>query len=66
MQTPEAHHQQWQLTPTSSAPDAAQFYPIAHRGSGLLLDIETNAPVALQQQGADGDPRNRQWQLLPV
>jgi hypothetical protein len=39
---------------------------IANRSSGLLLGVETNAPVVITQRWAEGDHRSRQWQLLPV
>ncbi|WP_405430017.1 hypothetical protein [Streptomyces anulatus] len=41
-------------------------YEIANRNSGLLLRVATNAPAAIRQHGAQGDHRDRQWQLIPV
>ncbi|MFK0296535.1 RICIN domain-containing protein [Streptomyces sp. NPDC090442] len=61
-----AHHQQWRLIPVGSATDTPRVYEIANRSSGLLLHVDTNAPTAIKQYGAEGDPRARQWQLLPV
>ncbi|MFG2349744.1 NHL domain-containing protein [Streptomyces phaeochromogenes] len=62
----EAHHQHWRLIPVGSASDGPRVYEIANRNSGLLLRVGTNARTAVQQHGAEGDHRNRQWQLLPV
>ncbi|MEU1289864.1 RICIN domain-containing protein [Kitasatospora sp. NPDC005856] len=62
----DAHHQQWRLIPMGPATDSPRVYEIANRHSGLLLHVDANTPVAVKQQGADGDHRNRQWQLLPV
>ncbi|MFK0289922.1 RICIN domain-containing protein [Streptomyces sp. NPDC090442] len=61
-----AHHQQWRLIPVGSATDTPRVYEIANRSSGLLLRVDTNAPTAIKQHGAEGDHRARQWQLLPV
>ncbi|MFF5637957.1 RICIN domain-containing protein [Streptomyces sp. NPDC012825] len=61
-----AHHQQWRLIPVGSATDTPRVYEIANRNSGLLLRVDTNARTAVKQHGAEGDHRNRQWQLLPV
>ncbi|MFJ8470944.1 RICIN domain-containing protein [Kitasatospora sp. NPDC094011] len=62
----DAHHQQWRLIPMGPATDSPRVYEIANRHSGLLLRVDATTPVAVTQQGADGDHRNRQWQLLPV
>ncbi|MFC8494136.1 RICIN domain-containing protein [Streptomyces sp. NPDC057235] len=61
-----ARHQQWRLVAMSSETDASRVYEITNHHSGMLLHAGTNAPAALTQQDADGDHRNRQWQLLPV
>ncbi|MGW0933127.1 NHL domain-containing protein [Streptomyces sp. NPDC002644] len=62
----EAHHQQWRLIPVATVADGSLVYEIANRSSGLLLGVETNAPMVITQRWADGDHRGRQWQLLPV
>ncbi|MER7670179.1 RICIN domain-containing protein [Kitasatospora sp. NPDC096128] len=62
----DAHHQQWRLIPMGPATDSPRVYEIANRHSGLLLRVDATTPAAVTQQGADGDHRNRQWQLLPV
>ncbi|MFE9296205.1 RICIN domain-containing protein [Streptomyces niveus] len=61
-----ADHQQWRLIPVGSVTDTPRVYEIANRNSGLLLRVDTNAPVVIKQYGAQGDHRDRQWQLLPV
>ncbi|WP_455432279.1 RICIN domain-containing protein [Streptomyces pratensis] len=62
----EAVHQQWRLVPAGPVTDTPRVYEIANRNSGLLLSIDTNAPSAIKQYGAQRDHRDRQWQLLPV
>ncbi|MEV3852250.1 RICIN domain-containing protein [Streptomyces microflavus] len=62
----DAEHQQWRLIPVGSVTDTPRVYEIANRNSGLLLRVETNAPTVVKQYGAQGDHRDRQWQLLPV
>ncbi|MFJ4126130.1 RICIN domain-containing protein [[Kitasatospora] papulosa] len=62
----EAHHQHWKLIPAGPAGDTPRTYEIANHKSGLLLHTDTNAPTALTQHDANGDHRNRRWQLLPV
>ncbi|MDH6145836.1 hypothetical protein P3T35_007897, partial [Kitasatospora sp. GP30] len=62
----DAHHQQWRLIPMGPATDSPRVFEIANRHSGLLLRVDATTPAAVQQQGADGDHRNRQWQLLPI
>lgn len=62
----EAEHQQWRLIPVGSVTDTPRVYEIANRNSGLLLRVDTNAPTVIKQYGAQGDHRDRQWQLLPV
>ncbi|MFH8555951.1 RICIN domain-containing protein [Streptomyces celluloflavus] len=62
----DARHQQWRLIPVGSVTDAPRVYEIANRNSGLLLRVDTNARTAIKQHGAEGDHRDRQWQLLPV
>jgi hypothetical protein len=62
----DARHQQWRLVPVGSMTDTPRVYEIANRNSSLLLRVDTNAPTAIKQCGADGDHRDRQWQLLPV
>ncbi|WP_439145174.1 RICIN domain-containing protein [Streptantibioticus silvisoli] len=62
----DAHHQQWRLIPVSSATDTPPVYEIENRNSGLLLRVDTNARTAIKQHRAEGDHRERQWQLLPV
>ncbi|WP_030220130.1 NHL domain-containing protein [Streptomyces bikiniensis] len=62
----DAHHQQWRLIPVGSVTDTPRVYEIANRNSGLLLRVDTNARTAVRQDGAEGDHRGRQWQLLPV
>ncbi|GAA2775224.1 hypothetical protein GCM10010521_62180 [Streptomyces rameus] len=62
----DARHQQWRLIPVGSANGTPAVYEIANRNSGLLLRVDTNARAAIRQDGAEGDHRERQWQLLPV
>lgn len=62
----DARHQQWRLIPVGPVSDAPRTYEIANRNSGLLLRVDTNAPTAIKQDRAEGDHRDRQWQLLPV
>ena len=62
----DAHHQQWRLIPVGSVNGSPRVYEIANRTSGLLLQVDTNARTAIRQDGAEGDHRGRQWQLLPV
>lgn len=62
----DADHQQWRLIPMGSVTDTPRVYEIANRNSGLLLSVDTNAPTVVKQYGAQGDHRDRQWQLLPV
>ncbi|KIF04653.1 NHL repeat-containing protein [Streptomyces sp. RSD-27] len=62
----EAHHQQWRLIPVGAGADDPRVYEIANRNSGLLLGVETNAPVVITQRCAEGDHRGRQWHMLPV
>ncbi|MER5297741.1 RICIN domain-containing protein [Streptomyces pharetrae] len=62
----KAQHQQWRLIPVGTVADGPRVYEIANRNSGLLLGVETNAPVVITQRWAEGDPQGRQWQLLPV
>ncbi|WP_405191476.1 RICIN domain-containing protein [Streptomyces anulatus] len=59
-------HQQWRLIPVGSVTGTPRAYEIANRNSGLLLRVATNAPAAIRQHGAQGDHRDRQWQLIPV
>ncbi|MFJ1792167.1 NHL domain-containing protein [Kitasatospora griseola] len=58
----DARHQQWRLIPMGSP----GVYEIANRSSGLLLQVDVSTPAAIKQHRADGDHRNRQWQLLPA
>ncbi|MFB7629891.1 RICIN domain-containing protein [Streptomyces sp. NPDC056149] len=62
----DARHQQWRLIPVGSVTDTPRVYEIANRSSGLLLRVATNARTAITQHGAEGDHRERQWQMLPV
>ncbi|MFG2593970.1 RICIN domain-containing protein [Streptomyces sp. NPDC048438] len=62
----DAEHQQWRLIPVGSVTETPRVYEIANRNSGLLLRVDTNAPTVIKQYGAQGDHRDRQWQLLPV
>ncbi|MFF2534015.1 NHL domain-containing protein [Streptomyces cyaneofuscatus] len=62
----DAHHQQWRLIPVGTVDGAPRAYEIANRNSGLLLRVGTNARTAVRQHAAEGDHRNRQWELLPV
>ncbi|MFF2721305.1 RICIN domain-containing protein [Streptomyces sp. NPDC058011] len=62
----DAEHQQWRLIPVGSVTDTPRVYEIANRNSRLLLSVDTNAPTVVKQYGAQGDHRDRQWQLLPV
>ncbi|MFE4217160.1 RICIN domain-containing protein [Streptomyces sp. NPDC056844] len=62
----DARHQQWRLIPVGSADGAPRAYEIANGNSGLLLRVDSNARTAIRQHGAEGDHRNRQWELLPV
>ncbi|WP_411075796.1 RICIN domain-containing protein [Streptomyces sp. cmx-4-7] len=62
----QARHQHWRPAPMSAETDTSTVHEIANHHSGPLLHAATNAPAALIQQDADGDPRNRQWQLLPA
>ncbi|MER5782620.1 RICIN domain-containing protein [Streptomyces mobaraensis] len=62
----DARHQHWRLIPVGSVTDTPRVYEIANRNSGLLLRVDTNARTVVKQYGAEGDHRDRQWQLLPV
>ncbi|MFF5480003.1 RICIN domain-containing protein [Streptomyces sp. NPDC012935] len=62
----DAHHQQWRLIPVGPVNGTPRVYEIANRNSGLLLRVDTSARTVIKQHGAEGDHRNRQWQLLPV
>ncbi|MGE7383959.1 RICIN domain-containing protein [Streptomyces sp. NPDC004126] len=62
----DAHHQQWRLIPVGPAGSTPRVYEIANRNSGLLLRVDSNARTVIKQHGAEGDHRDRQWQLLPV
>jgi sugar lactone lactonase YvrE len=62
----DAHHQQWRLIPVGPVTDSPRVFEIANRNSGLLLGVDTNARTVIKQYEADGNPRDRQWQLLPV
>ncbi|MFJ9213463.1 RICIN domain-containing protein [Streptomyces sp. NPDC102264] len=62
----DARHQQWRLIPVGSTSGSQRVYEIANRNSGLLLRVDTNARTAIKQHSAEGDHRDRQWQLLPV
>ncbi|MEW1862907.1 RICIN domain-containing protein [Streptomyces sp. NPDC088194] len=63
----DAHHQQWRMLPVGSVTDTPRVFEIANRNSGLLLRVGTNAPAAVKQHTVtEGDPRDRQWQLLSV
>ncbi|MFG2717895.1 RICIN domain-containing protein [Streptomyces sp. NPDC048416] len=61
----DARHQQWRLIPVGPVTDTPRVFEIANGNSGLLLRVDTNAPTPVRQHDADGDHRNRQWQLLP-
>ncbi|MEU7280106.1 RICIN domain-containing protein [Streptomyces sp. NPDC045431] len=62
----DAHHQQWRLIPVGPVTDSPRVFEIANRNSGLLLRVDTNARTVIKQYEAEGEPRDRQWQLLPV
>ncbi|MGW7216855.1 RICIN domain-containing protein [Streptomyces collinus] len=62
----EARHQQWRLIPVGSVHDTPRVFEIANRNSGLLLRVDTNACTPIKQDGAEGLPQSRQWQLLRV
>ncbi|MFI0742250.1 RICIN domain-containing protein [Streptomyces sp. NPDC021100] len=62
----DAHHQQWRLIPMGPVTGTPRVYEIANRNSGLLLRVDTNARAVIKQDEAEGDPRGRQWQLLPA
>ncbi|MFE7622557.1 RICIN domain-containing protein [Streptomyces sp. NPDC057509] len=62
----DARHQQWRLIPVGSGDGAHRAYEIANGNSGLLLRVDSNARTAIRQHGAEGDHRNRQWELQPV
>ncbi|WP_405642440.1 RICIN domain-containing protein [Streptomyces uncialis] len=62
----DARHQHWRLIPVGSGGGTQRVYEIANRNSGLLLRVDTNARTVIKQHGAEGDHRDRQWQLLPV
>ncbi|MEU3002490.1 RICIN domain-containing protein [Streptomyces sp. NPDC006995] len=62
----DAQHQLWRLVPVGPVTDTPRVYEIANRRSGLLLRADTNAPTVVKQYSAQGDHRDRQWQLLPV
>ncbi|WP_130796896.1 RICIN domain-containing protein [Streptomyces otsuchiensis] len=62
----DARHQQWRLIPVGSEAGDDRVYEIANRKTGLLLRVDTNARAVVRQRGADGDHRNRQWQLVPA
>ncbi|MFF6952812.1 RICIN domain-containing protein [Streptomyces iakyrus] len=59
-----AHHQQWRLIPVGSVQDTPRVFEIANRNSGLLLRVDSNACTPIKQDGAEGLPQSRQWQLL--
>ncbi|MFG3532975.1 hypothetical protein ACGF8B_40700 [Streptomyces sp. NPDC047917] len=46
--------------------DTLRVYEIANRNSGLLPRVDANARAAIKQHAAEGNHRDRQWQLLPV
>ncbi|MEV4436031.1 RICIN domain-containing protein [Streptomyces sp. NPDC049585] len=62
----QARHQQWRLIPVGPVNGTPRVYELANRSSGLLLQVHTNARATIRQDGAEGDHRGRQWQLLPV
>ncbi|MGW2963883.1 NHL domain-containing protein [Streptomyces sp. NPDC001220] len=62
----DARHQHWRLIPVGPVTGDQRVYEIANRNSGLVLRVDTNARTAIRQHGAEGDHRDRQWQLLPV
>jgi sugar lactone lactonase YvrE len=62
----DAHHQQWRLIPVGAVSDTPRVFEIANHNSGLLLRVDTNARAVIRQDGAEGDHRARQWQLLPM
>ncbi|MCP9944063.1 RICIN domain-containing protein [Streptomyces somaliensis] len=62
----DAHHQQWRLVPVEAADGTPRVYEVVNRNSGLPLSVGTNARTVVKQDGAEGDPRGRWWQLLPV
>ncbi|WP_406400776.1 RICIN domain-containing protein [Streptomyces uncialis] len=62
----DARHQHWRLIPVGPATGTQRVYEIANRNSGLLLRADTTARTVIKQHGAEGDHRDRQWQLLPV
>lgn len=62
----DAHHQQWRLIPVGQVTDSPRVFEIVNRNSGLLLRVDTSARTVIKQYEAEGDPRDRQWQLLPV
>jgi hypothetical protein len=47
-----------------SVQDTPRVFEIANRNSGLLLRVDTNACTPIKQDGAEGLPQSRQWQLL--
>ncbi|MEU4612877.1 RICIN domain-containing protein [Streptomyces umbrinus] len=61
----DAHHQQWKLIPVESE-GSHPVYEIVNRNSSLSLRIDANTRAAIMQDGTEGEPRNRQWQLHPV
>ncbi|QNP66223.1 RICIN domain-containing protein [Streptomyces genisteinicus] len=61
----DARHQHWRLIPVA-ANGTPGVYEIANGGSGLLLRVDGNARTVIRQGRAEGDHRDRQWQLLPV
>ncbi|WP_395358106.1 RICIN domain-containing protein [Streptomyces sp. YH02] len=63
----DVHEQQWKLIPVGSESATPRVYEIVNRKSGQYLRVDTNARVAIKLGGADeGEPQQRQWQLLPV
>ncbi|GAA3290078.1 RICIN domain-containing protein [Streptomyces cinereospinus] len=62
----DARHQHWRLIPVGPGNGTPRVYEIANRNSGLLLRADTNARTVIRQHGAEGDHRERQWQLLTV
>ncbi|WP_033341020.1 RICIN domain-containing protein [Catenuloplanes japonicus] len=61
-----ALHQQWRLIPVGTVADGTRIYEIANRNSGLLLRVDSTARGTLTQDAAEGDHRERHWQLLTV
>ncbi|MFD9687898.1 RICIN domain-containing protein [Kitasatospora sp. NPDC059088] len=61
----DAHHQQWKLIRVGDTVNP-EVYEIVNRNSGLFLRVDGKSQTVIKQRAAEGEPQERQWQLLPV